>query len=142
MIEHVFSVLCSGTSIDTETNAVTLFKVLEQVKVFTETLDSIRIPIHYEIVSLWTRQKPDVPCQGKMRFIFRSPSNQQKQGIELDVDLSKTVNHRTRVVSDGIEFTGPGKYQFIIELQEEDSPKWHMVASLPLLVTYQAAPSS
>jgi hypothetical protein len=139
MIEHVFSVICSGTSIDAETNAITLFKVLEQLTVYTETTDPVRIPIHFEILSLWTRQSSDVPCQGKARVIFCSPSNQQKQQVEMSIDLSKAINYRSKLVSDGIELTGPGKYHFAIELQEEDQADWQKVASLPLLVVYQTA---
>lgn len=137
MIEHVFSVLCSGTSIDAETNAVSLFKVLEQLTVFTETTDLVRINIHFEILSLWTRQSPDIPCQGKLRVIFCSPSNQQKQQAEMPIDLSQAINYRSKLISDGLELTGPGKYYFRIELQEEDQADWQMVASLPILVSYQ-----
>jgi hypothetical protein len=141
MIEHVFSVLCSGTSIDAETNAVSLFKVLEQLTVFTESKDPLRIVIHFEILSLWTRQSPEVPCHGKMRVIFRSPGNQQRQQAELEIDLSKAINYRSKIVSDGIELNGPGKYQFRIELQEEDNADWQEVACLPVLVSYQPAPN-
>jgi hypothetical protein len=137
MIEHVFSVLCNGTSIDAETNAITLFKVLEQLTVYTETTDLVRIPIHFEILSLWTRQSPDVPCQGKARIIFCSPSDQQKQQVEMSIDLSKAINYRSKLVSDGIELTSPGKYHFTIELQDEDHTVWQQVASLPLMVIYQ-----
>jgi hypothetical protein len=142
MIEHVFSVLCNGTSIDAETNSISLFKVLEQLTVFSETTEPVRLLIHFEIVSFWTRQSTDIPGRGRMRFTFCSPSNQQKQGVELDVDLSKSINHRTRIISDSIELTGPGKYQFIIELQEGDHPDWQKVASVPLLVNYQPATSA
>ena len=139
MIEHVFSAMCSGISIDAETNAVSLFKVLEQLTVFTESKDPVRIPMRFEIVSLWTRQSPDVPSRGKMRIIFCNPNNQQKQHAELGIDLNKATNHRTRVISEGIELTGPGRYRFIIELQEEDDAAWQKVASLPLQVIYQSS---
>jgi hypothetical protein len=142
MIEHVFSVLCSQTSIDSETNTVSLFNVLEQLTVFTESTENIRIPIHFEILSLWTRQSPDVPERGKARIIFCSPSNQQKQQVEMTLDLSKATNYRSKLVSDGIELTGPGKYYFVVEFMGESKQEWQTVARLPLSVNYQAQPSS
>ena len=139
MIEHVFSVLCSGTSIDAETNTVTLFKVLEQLTVFTESTETVRIPIHFEILSLWTRQIADDPCHGKARIIFCSPSHDEKQHVEMSIDLSRSINYRSKLIADVIELTGPGKYRFRIELQEEESPDWQEVASLPLLVVYRTS---
>ncbi len=140
MIEHIFSVLCNGVSIDAETNAISLFKVFEQLTVFTEPKQSVRLSIHFEILSLWTRHSPDVPCRGKTRITFSSPSNVQKQQAEMGIDLSLATNYRSRIISDGIELTGPGKYQFIIELQQEEDPAWVKVASLPILVTYRPVP--
>ena len=70
MIEHIFSVVCSGISIDAETNAISLFKVLEQLNVFTDSEQPLRIPIHFEILSLWTRRSPEIPCRGKTRLTF------------------------------------------------------------------------
>jgi hypothetical protein len=138
MIEHIFSVICSGLSIDAETNNISIFKVLEQLTVNTDSTEPVRIPIHFEILSLWTRQPLQDPCYGKTRITFSTPSNKQKQQAEINIDLSKTTNHRSRIVSDGIVLSGPGKYLFIIELQQQDDPTWVKVASLPLLVTYQS----
>jgi hypothetical protein len=137
MIEHIFSVLCSGISIDAETNNISIFKVLEQLKVNTDSTEPIRIPIHFEILTLWTRQPQDVPCSGKTRITFSTPSDKNKPQGDINIDLSMTTNHRTRLVSDGIVLSGPGRYLFTIELQQQDDPEWVTVASLPLLVFYQ-----
>ena len=140
MIEHIFSVLCSGVSIDAETNAISLFKVLEQLNVFTDSEQPLRIPIHFEIISLWTRRSPETPCLGKTRLTFCTPAEAPKQHAEIQIDLSQATNYRSRVISDGIELTGPGRYQFIIEVQQENDQEWEKVATLPLLVSYQAPP--
>lgn len=108
MIEHIFSVLCSGVSIDIETNALSLFKVLEQLTVYTERDQPLQLPIHFELLSLWTRSSAEHPCRGKARVTLIAPSNIRKP-VELVVDLSQSVNHRTRLISDKLEITGPGK---------------------------------
>jgi hypothetical protein len=140
MIEHIFSVLCSGVSIDTETNALSLFKVLEQLTVYTEGDQPLQLPIHFELLSLWTRRLAEEPCRGKARVTFISPSDNRKL-VELVVDLRQSVNHRTRIMSDKLELTGPGKYLFTIELQQENDQAWEKVATLPLLVSYQTPPT-
>ena len=58
----------------------------------------------------------------------------------MDIDLSQATNYRSRMISDGIELTGPGRYQFIIELQQENDPAWVQVANLPIMVIYKSPP--
>jgi hypothetical protein len=140
MIEHIFSVLCSSVSIDAETNAISLFKVLEQLIVYTDSQQPLRIPIHFEILSLWTRRSPDTSCRGKTRITYCTPLNAQKQHAEMDIDLSQATNYRSRIISEGLELTGPGRYQFVIELQQKNDPTWVQVANLPVMVIYQSPP--
>ena len=137
MIEHIFSVLCSGVTIDAETNAISLFKVLEQLNVFTDSEQPLSIQIHCEILSLWTRRSIDIPCRGKTRITYCAPLNAQRQHAEMDIDLSQANNFRSRIITDRLELTGPGRYHFLIELQQDNDPTWVQVAKLPIMVIYR-----
>jgi hypothetical protein len=44
------------------------------------------------------------------------------------------------MIAGKLELTGPGKYLFTIELQQENDQAWEKVAALPLLVSYQTPP--
>jgi hypothetical protein len=138
MIEHIWSILCNGASIDSETNSVRIFDALEQLTVYTNEEAPITLPIHFEIISLWIRSNELVPSKGKMQVFFSDSSNECKNQAELEIDLSQAIYFRTRVKADGLQLKGPGRYKFIVELKQEDESGWEKVASIPLLVSYQS----
>ncbi len=77
MIRHVWSVLCTKSSIDSDTNNISLFEILEQIQVsqFPEPAgDAITVvPMPVELVSLWTREPVGEPQQGECRLTMYSP---------------------------------------------------------------------
>lgn len=141
MIRHAFSVLCGKSSIDSETNTVSILEVLEQLTIFTDIPDHINLPIQFELFSLWTRENKDLPEQGQMRIHFCDPSNICKNQTESLVDLTTAIFYRTRIKVNGLELVGPGMYKYIIELRQNNKEEWETVAQLPLLVEYQSRES-
>jgi hypothetical protein len=137
MIEHIWSVVCNGSSIDQDTNTISIYNVLEQLKVFSDTPDSVSLPIHLEIFSLWTRENEKVAARGKMRMFFCDPGDNCKKKAELDIDLKEAVFFRSRIRVDGLDLNGAGRYKFVVELQQEGEKSWQKVASLPILVSIQ-----
>jgi hypothetical protein len=135
MIQHVWSVLCEGSSFDTETNRVSLFNILESLTVFTNSDPPITIPISFEIVSLWTRTKDGESAQGKMRVYSCMPSGENKQIAETDIDLKNVTFHRNRLKSQGLGLSSAGPYVFRVEMQNQGETDWQVVAYLPLLVS-------
>jgi hypothetical protein len=141
MIEHVWSVVCNGSSIDQETNTISIYNVIEQLGVFSDTPDSISLPIHLEIFSLWTRADEKIPDRSKMRIFFCDPSDNRNKKTELDIDLKEAVYFRSRIRVDGLDLKGDGRYKFVVELQQEGKDTWEKVASLPILVSIQPMPT-
>src|SRR6266496_2777341 len=102
MIEHAWSVLCSKSTIDAETNNISLIEVLEQISIATgppaagtEGL----IPLRVELVTLWMRAQPDQPGHGRGRVSFVRPSGTMTESIqEFDIPLQTTqrMRHRQR----------------------------------------------
>jgi hypothetical protein len=137
MIKHIWSIICNWSSIDGETNSISLFNVLERLTVYTNSNGSVNLPIHYEIVSDWIRENEEESCQGKMRVFFYDSTNEFTNHAELAIDLNKSIFYRTRVKCEGISLKGPGKYKFVVEMQQNEKSIWEEVATLPLLVIYQ-----
>lgn len=141
MIEHVWSVVCNSSSIDQETNTISIFNVLEQLGVFTtDTSDTISLPIHLEIFSLWVRVDETVPGQGRMRVFFCDPFENYQKKAELDIDLKEAIFFRSRIRVEGLDLKGDGKYKFVVELQQKGEESWKKVASLPILIHLQPKP--
>jgi len=74
-IEHIWSVLCSNSSVDIDTNSLSIFNVVEQLNIQSipkvvslhnnnsspkeAGQESSVIPVTFEIVSLFQRQDPE-----------------------------------------------------------------------------------
>jgi hypothetical protein len=139
MINHVFSIICEHSSIDSETNTASILGVLEHLTVFTDESGDLNLPLQFEIFSHWVRENVDQPAQGQMRVYFCAPSGQKKLTGSGPIDLSSVTFYRLRIRYNGIELSGPGLYKFIVEYQSTEDAEWVVVAQLPLLVTYAAS---
>ena len=137
MIQHVWSVVCQSTSIDTDTNRISLFNVLENLTIFTQAEEPITLPIGFEIFTLWTRSHVDQPCKGRMRVYYCHPSGETTNPFEVPIDLSQAIYFRSRTRSQGLALTTPGRYVFLVEIQDEGEDAWRRVAELPVLVNFQ-----
>jgi hypothetical protein len=138
LIEHVWSILCESGAIDYENGHVSLFNVIEILKIFGDSEQINRFPFRFEIFSLWTRFDPNASTKGKMRIVYCKPGGESKPLLELAIDLIDNLFHRTRVHAQGLELNGAGIYKFIVELQEEGMEDWKVVATIPLHVQFES----
>jgi hypothetical protein len=136
MIDHIFSIICDTSSIDIDTNKISLLNVLEQLKVFSDSHD-VSIPIRFEIFSLWARSDSETPGVGYYRIIFSGAGFEREIQSPFKIDLTKVHFFRSRAKVLGIQLKGPGIYRFNIEFTPENDQNWMRVASLPFLVEYQ-----
>src|SRR5687768_16960451 len=99
MIHHAWSVLCGRSSIDSESNVVSLFDVVEEITV-DGVIDKLGVlPGPYDLVSLWSREKLDEPAEGEARWSLVTPKGRtmrQKPGV-LDLGSFHRVRLRTRL---------------------------------------------
>jgi hypothetical protein len=137
MIQHVWSVLCQSASFDAQTNRVSLFHTLENLIVFSTPSKEKPFVISCEIVSLWVRQQDDNPCSGQMQVRFDVPGIENSQVIGLEIDLTKTPFHRTRITIGALPITQTGRFEFQIEYRLADEETWHLAATLPFIVSSQ-----
>lgn len=138
MIQHVWSVLCQNASFDAPTNRVSLFNTLESLIVIGTPTKEKRLVISCEIVSLWVRQQDDVPCSGQMRVRFDIPGEETSQEVTgLEIDLTKTPFHRTRITVGALPLAQTGRFEFQVEYHLTDEEVWHHAATLPFIVSSQ-----
>jgi hypothetical protein len=134
MIHHAWSVLCSRSSIDNESNVISLFDVIEEVNVQGAIDAPGVIPGPFDLISLWSRDKPDAPAQGEARWTLITPSGSPSIQNTVSVDLTQYQRLRSRARLSGIPIDAPGQYWFKCELQQPGSAEWVEVARLPLQV--------
>jgi hypothetical protein len=140
MINHIWTVICSKSIIDQESNNISLYNVLEQINITRpagegESKTGI-IPLSYEVITLWIREKIDQSTRVMARMKLESPSGKVWPANEFEVDLSEHIRMRTILRSDQLLFDEPGIYYFQIEVQTT-SEDWENVAKIPLHIVIE-----
>jgi len=140
MIEHIWSVLCSKSSIDSESNNISLIQVLEQVQVVADPLpptgQRFLIPENCEFVTLWSRDSANQPIKGQARLTLLPPGDQTPMVSPLEYEIDLSTHERIRMKSrmPGLPIIGSGRYIFYLQYHEEGETTWRDAARIPLAV--------
>ena len=141
MPEHAWSLLCSRTIIDKETNQVSIIDVVEGITVGLEaplsTLDKPRIPLHFELVTLWNRSEPDTPEKAVGKYKLTGPKGEALTDQEIEIDLSQFKRFRSTLKAESLPLPSAGTFLFTVLLRGEDGDSWQKVGHAPLEVTIE-----
>lgn len=141
MIEHIWTVICSRSIINKETNNITLFEVLEQLNLMEPPLPLPEgtiggIPIIFEVVTLWNRSN-DEPTMGRARLQLLTPSGSVINEHEYSIDLTDHSRARAKTQVVGLPVQEFGRHQFRMQLWDEDNNQWRDVTSVPLYIFHR-----
>ena len=124
MIKHIWSVLCRRSVIDKDTNTISLYDCLEEIYLFPK--DKIKdntkqlIPINFEIVSFWVKEKNiNKSINFEIKIEIFSPENKKLGFFYQKVIIpEKKERMRTRIHVKVLPFTSNGKYTIRIILKK------------------------
>src|SRR3989338_1372313 len=139
MINHLWSIACSRTSVDRESNNISLFEVLEQLTLSGGPIQPGKkgvVPILFEIVSLWTKEHENETIKGRGRTVLVAPSGAELPLLEFDIDLSNHQRLRTINRITGLPIGEEGKHYFRIDLQADG--QWVEQGSVPLQIVFKS----
>jgi len=147
--EHIWSILSEKTVIDSGSNLLSIFDVLEQVNLSGagpqeyKKGDSFLIPIRFSLASLWVRSDSEKPEKVKTRINIVAPDKKTLASQEIEIDLTKKRRGRGILNSKNLFFNGPGIYQFKVDIEKKKGKgkSWKNVASVPLEVIFDLPPS-
>ncbi len=134
MIDHVWSVVCSRSTTDRETNNISLFEVLEQLNMLGPIPDPnahVALPVQYEVVSLWVRANAADAEESAGRIVLTAPDGIEIYSQEFPVNLTQHDRMRTQARSFGFPVHGAGRYLFKIEIRRAGN-NWETVARIPI----------
>ncbi len=147
MIRHIWSVLCSKSSIDKDTNNVSLFEVLEQVSFnvkgpYAEKAKKIArnehivAPFNFEVVTLLDRESPRGEPEVALKAGIVDPAGKTLGNFDHLVRFVEG-KRRMRVVMKiiGMPVNKSGVYRVMIMLKEQGGGDYKIVAEIPLEVT-------
>lgn len=142
MIKHIWSVLCQKSSVDQQTNNVSLFDVFEALELDVTPAQNIKapsnpkfnIPVQYQIVTLLSKEKADSnETHYNIRITLVNPEGEKQTIVDQKLPFSAS-KRRMRSINQiqGLPVNKSGDYHFIVELKQGE--KFQQVADLPLEV--------
>jgi len=148
MAKHIWSVLCYKGVLDQYTNQVSLLDVVEGITAKllapapTGEGREVQVPLQgLMLVTLWTRSDLAVPEEATTRVRMIVPGGASRRPNVVKVDLTKHVRSRSFMRFESLPFHGNGYYYFVVEVQEEQTDEWHIVAELPLEFRLEQQPT-
>ena len=153
-IEHIWSVLCSNSSVDIDTNSLSIFNVVEQLNIQSipkvvslhnnnsspkeAGQESSVIPVTFEIVSLFQRQDPEADkLLNDAILALIDPRGKILKENNFQIVFpkgSKRLRFRTKL--GGMPITISGEYRFILKVKT--GKDFHEMSRLPLDVKIAA----
>jgi hypothetical protein len=137
MIEHAWSVLCSDSAVDIDSNLISIFNVVEGVEAITrgEPQEGSLLPVPMLLVSLWMKSDRERPENGLLRVSILEPGREPiAVGREIAFSLTRP-RLRTRNRLGGLPIHRSGDYRLLIEFRSVDSEEWRTATLLPLDVS-------
>jgi hypothetical protein len=138
MIRHVWSVLCSKSTIDRETNNISLIEVLEQLEVTVRSMGPTPppgVPLTAELVTLWAREDPSRPTSGRGRSRLLDPQDNELGAFEYEIDLDTAPRHRSQGRIQGLRLAGNGWYNWEVAFRLGDTDPWTIVSRVPVEIS-------
>lgn len=141
-IKHIWSVLCKESVINQDDNNISIHGVFEELTVFLAPIketgklsEKFGIPVNYEIVSMWQRNKDIESAKADIEYILVDSENKELLKSTQVIEIPKTSRrHRSRMKITGMPLTKSGDYTFKVKIKEEGSDTFHLVSELPLEV--------
>ena len=135
MIKHQFSLICGHAVVDERTKLLSVFDIIEQINVNADADQTIKIPMHFDLVSSWIKDENGKSKSATSRISLCKPKEIVNEIKVVDIELTKSTLFRSIISFSGIKLTGPGLYKFLIEIKQEDK-EWEEVAEIPFTVSY------
>ena len=142
MIKHIWSLLCQESVINEDDKSLSINKIIEGVNIGVKVSknnkigEKINIPIKYEIVSLFTREKKRKE-EEKADVILKllSPRNEELSMTEKEIVIgSNSKSLRFRIKASGIVVKESGTYHFSINIKNKNEKEFVEVIQIPLEV--------
>jgi hypothetical protein len=146
VIRHLWSLVCAKSSIDSQTNNISIFEVIEQIQIgpIPESVPEGPVPLaamSLEVISLWMRDPLNEPARGEYRITMHSPRGKSLPSAVQVMDLSTFRRFRSRFHLPGLPIDGVGLCQIEVEFRAGSEAEWVSVAKVPIEVAEPSPPN-
>ncbi len=142
--KHIWTVPCQKSTVDAETNTMSLFEVIERLEIGLDPVliekqkkgetDGFVIPIGFEIVSYWKKlSKKGAKSKEDAQLVVIDSEGKQIAELSMEITIPANIGAmRMRARLTEFKVTSAGMYT--IEVQHKVGSKFEVVAELPLEV--------
>lgn len=135
-MKNVWSIICNNSSIDSQTNLLSLFNCVEEMKLEIDKSkmpksDKIVIPVNLQLISLWIVDDFLKENTADIKLELIDPVGKVLNEF-FNTLKSKNGDKRLRSITNiqGIQITESGRYYYRISQKKGD--KFEMVSETPL----------
>ena len=134
-MKHAWTVLCQKSTIDKDTNTMSLVDVFEELTFNKEVPDKkvTGVPLSFELVSLWYDNLYEKESSGTLLVEVYDEQNKKLKEFTHEFVIPKQFKRmRTRVRVNGLPFSGLGDYTIRISYKHGTEKEYTEVTELPL----------
>ena len=144
-INHHWTILCGSSSVDQQTNNISLFNIIEQLslnikrenweKALKEKKEGFLARTQFEIVTLWEKGdlEDETSAEVEVRLVDPKGNVLHKQPYQLSF-AKQVKRHRQRLTWTGMKLTQAGVYTFSINIKYPNTTQFEEVGTVKLLV--------
>lgn len=139
-MKHVWSIICQSSSIDRQTNSLSLFNSIEEIHLSIKSKEFFQknkniFPIKFQIVSFWLVGEKDQELE--IRIDLLDPKKERLSRFEKKFEVKGSDNEKlkrfkSRINIEGMPISGEGRYFFEIQLKQPKKKEYNIVAQIPL----------
>ena len=136
-MNHIWTVLCQKSSIDIETNLLSLFNCVEELSIVIDDIKAaeknIIIPVDFQLVSFWIIENPKQDNVLDIRGELLDPNGKVLNQFENRFEIKAGVlRFRNRTNLQGLPVTEAGRYQFRLRQKKAGKNDFEVMADIPL----------
>ncbi len=135
-MKNIWSIICEKSSVDSQTNLLSLFSCIEEVKLEIDKTkmpkgDKIVIPASFQLVSFWAIEDPAKENSTEMKVDFVDPKGKILNEFKNVLKAKKGIKRMRNITNiQGVPITESGRYYYRV-LQKKRN-KFEVVSELPL----------
>jgi len=148
-VKSIWAILCQESSIDANTNNVSLFKILEEITfgLNMEELDKLKnnpkfdltkpiaLPFSSQLVILWKNLSKNENFEFPVKIILKDPNEKILQEISNNFLFQEGKERLRTVISiNGIPLTKPGEYTYSIMVKQNKDEAFEEITSIPIKI--------
>jgi len=139
-MKHIWTVLCQNSSIDKETNLLSMFSCVEQLNIKIDrakvkNIDKLGIPININIqlISYWLIENPNEDNVLRIKLELLDPEGKLINAFPREINIKKgPLRFRNIINIKGIKIKKEGRYIFKMTHRGDNDKNFKTVAESPL----------